>query len=126
MIFKQNMIVIITNGRLAGKKAVVLSQLDEQHILVAGVNRVPVPSEDYMPAWEKRRNEKFLTFIKKININHVLASRYKADIGLGKLDAESVLQDMAAKEKASKEVNSIMNNAREAGKAKWLFTLLKF
>lgn len=51
MIFKQNMIVVITNGRLAGKKAVVLGEVDEHTILVAGINRVPSQSEDYMPAW---------------------------------------------------------------------------
>lgn len=126
MIFKQNMIVIITNGRLAGKKAVVLGELDQQHIVVAGVNRIPVKSEDYMPSWEKRKNEKFLTFIKKININHVIATRYKADIGLAKLDANSAVEDIEAKNACNEKANSIMKSAFEEKKVKWLFTTLKF
>lgn len=126
MIFKQNMIVVITNGRLAGKKAVVIGQLDEQNLVVAGINRTPTKSEDYMPAWMTRRNSKFLTFIKKINMDHVLATRYKADIGLSKFEAASAVANLETKKTTNEEVNSIMKAAFEENKAKWLFTALKF
>lgn len=126
MIFKPSMIVVITNGRLAGKKAVVLREIDEHHIFVAGIAHTPVASEDYIPAWQKRRNARFLTFLKKININHVLATRYKADIGLADLKADEAIADIEAKKVANTEVNAIMKNAYDAKKAKWLFTTLKF
>lgn len=126
MIFKQNMIVVITNGRHAGKKGVVVKELDEHTILVAGVERVPVESADYMPSWQKRRNEKFATFIKKINIRHALATRYKADIGLANLDFSDAVSDAGAKKSANTWVNSVMKDAYEAKKAKWLFTSLVF
>lgn len=120
------MIVVITNGRLAGKKAVVLREIDEHHIFVAGIAHTPVASEDYIPAWQKRRNARFLTFLKKININHVLATRYKADIGLADLKADEAIADIEAKKVANTEVNAIMKNAYDAKKAKWLFTTLEF
>ncbi|KAI4293040.1 large subunit ribosomal protein L27e [Pancytospora philotis] len=126
MIFKPNMIVVLTNGRLAGKKAVVVKELDEQNVLVAGVARTPVASEDFTPAWLKRRNAKFMTFIKKVNINHVLATRYKADIGLAGLKVNSAVEDLEAKKSANSEANTLMKNAYEASKSKWLFTPLKF
>ena len=58
MIFRQNMIVLITNGRLAGKKAVVVKELENDMLLVAGISRLPVESADFLPNWQKRRNEK--------------------------------------------------------------------
>ena len=126
MIFKQNMIVVITNGRLAGKKAVVLGEVDEHTIVVAGVNRIPAKSEDYMPAWQQRKNAKFLTFIKKINMNHVLATRYKADIGLSKVSLKDAVESIESRQAANGEANKIMKNAFEESKSKWLFTTLKF
>lgn len=126
MIFKPNMIVVLTNGRLAGKKAVVLKALENGHILVAGINRIPTLSEEFMTAAQKRKNEKFLTFIKKVNVNHVLATRYRADIGLTALDINNSIQDLAVKRGMNEEANKIMKNAYESKKAKWLFTSLKF
>ena len=126
MIFKQNMVVVLTNGRLAGKKGVVVGQLDDQHILVAGVNRVPKKSEDYMPAWEVRKNSKFLTFVKKVNVNHLLATRFKADVGLPSIDTKAAIADNEAKQSTNGKVNEAMKRAMEDGKSKWLFTALKF
>lgn len=126
MIFKPNMIVVLTNGRLAGKKAVVVGEIDEHTIVVAGVNRLPSPSEDYMPTWQKKKNEKFLTFIKKVNIHHVLATCFKADIGLPKMEAAEIIADLAAKKAANEETERCMRAAYEAKKAKFLFTALKF
>ncbi|KAI5171833.1 large subunit ribosomal protein L27e [Pancytospora epiphaga] len=126
MIFKQNMIVVITNGRHAGKKGVVVKELDENTILVAGVERVPVETADYMPSWQKRRNEKFVTFIKRLNVRHALATRYKADIGLSEIDFSEVVTDADAKRSANSRANSVMKDAYEARKSKWLFTTLAF
>jgi len=126
MLFKPNMIVVITKGRLAGKKAVVVKNLESNMLLVAGIDRIPVSSEDYLPSWQKRRNEKFVTFIKKINIAHILATRYKADIGLTELDTESVTENATAKEALNTQANSILKDAYENSKAKWLFTTLSF
>lgn len=126
MIFKPNMIVLISNGRLAGKKAVVVKELENNMIVVAGVVRVPVESPDYLPTWQKRKNEKFVTFIKKINIKHVIATRYKADIGLEAVEVENAIENINAKATLNGEANKILKNAYEAKKAKWLFTQLKF
>lgn len=126
MIFKPNMIVVITNGRLAGKKAVVVKEVDDSTVVVAGINRIPSPTENYMQSWEKRKNEKFLTFIKKINVNHIIATRYKADVGLSSLEIDGSLADLKAKQVANEAANKILKSAYESKKAKWLFTSLKF
>lgn len=60
------MIVVITKGRLAGKKAVVVKNLENNMLVVCGIDRLPVESPDYLPNWQKRRNEKFNTFQKSL------------------------------------------------------------
>lgn len=126
MIFTPNMIVLLTKGRLAGKKAVVVKVLDNNMLIVAGVGRTPVESEDYLANWEKRRNEKLLTFIKKINVKHVLATRFKADVGLNTVDTNNILESRQEKTAANIKVNEILKSALDNQKAKWLFTSLKF
>lgn len=126
MIFRQNMIVLITNGRLAGKKAVIVKELENDMLLVSGISRTPTESADFLPTWQKRRNEKFVSFVKKINAKHVLATRYKADIGLDKLPVEENLESVTNKSALNTQANQILKNAYEAKKAKWLFTQLSF
>lgn len=127
MIFKPNMIVVLTKGRLAGKKAVVLKEAGENMILIAGVSRTPTESPDYLPNWQKRRNEKFVTFVKKVNIKHVLATRYKADVGLSELDIEGgALEDINIRATVNSQANRILKGAFENSKARWLFSALKF
>lgn len=126
MLFKPNMIVVITKGCLAGKKAVVIKNLENNMLLVAGIGRTPIQSEDYLPNWQKRRNEKFVSFIKKINIKHVLATRYKADVGLTNLDVEGATDSLTAKSALNAQANAILKDAYASKKAKWLFTTLSF
>lgn len=126
MIFKPNMIVILTKGRLAGKKAVVIKELENNMILVAGINRTPVENAPHLPEWEKRKNAKFLTFIKKANSNHLLATRYKADLGLADLKCDNIFDDIKGKNDAKTQANSLLKSAFDNNKSKWLFTSLKF
>lgn len=151
MLFQKNMIVVLTNGRLAGKKGVVLEVLNDKYLLVGGVNRVPIETSSVMPDWQIQKNKKFLTFIKKINMSHVIATRYKAFIDMASLNYEKVLsylnesEEQKAEKKHCEEedalfaekklnekivlnekFNTIMKRHYEEGIAKWLFTELKF
>lgn len=126
MIFKPNMIVVLTHGRLAGKKGVVVGQLNENTIVVAGINRTPVPSQDFMPKWQKVKNEKFLTFVKKVNVNHVIATRYKADVADDSMKPADMLADLNAKRQANVEMNKLLRAAYDANRSRFLFTELKF
>lgn len=126
MIFKPSMIVVLTKGRFAGKKAVVLKEAGDNMIFVAGINRTPTESPDYLPNWQKRRNEKFITFVKKLNIKHALATRYKADVGLSELNAEDITEDINIRTTFNSQANRILKSAFENGKARWLFSSLKF
>lgn len=125
MLFIPNMIVIPTSGKFAGKKAVVIKNIDERTCLIAGVQKIPKKSEDYLSKEEKRKNDRFLSFVKKINVRHLMATRYKADIGLGEVDYNNI-SDVNSKKEVRNKVVEVLKKAQENGKAKFLFTELKF
>lgn len=126
MVFQENMIVVVKNGRLAGKKGIVLKELEFGMLLIGGVNRIPSPVKDYMASWQKRKAEKFLTFVKKINSSHVLATRYKSGVDIGKLKIEGNEFDVTAKNLLNKKLNLTLKEALDQKKAKFLFTELQF
>lgn len=126
MIFVPNMIAIITSGKNAGKKAVVIKQLDERTVLTACMVRVPVESRDSDPKWVKRRNAKFYVILKRYNICHLLATRYKADIGLGSIDYTGLSENAETKRMVTDRAKDVMMKAWNENKTKFLFSSLVF
>lgn len=124
MIFSENMCVVLTKGRFAGKKAVVLKVTDN-HLIVGGVERMPSQVKETMSAAEKIKAERFKTFTKKINFRHVLATRY-----FGEVDAETVLSnaniaDPADKKEVNVKVNQTLLALKEKEKKHFLFSELE-
>lgn len=126
MIFVPNMIVVVTSGKNAGKKAAVIKQIDERYVLTACVVRVPTGAEDHEPKWIKRRNAKFYVVLKKYNINHLLATRYKADMGLSAIDYSGLADSVEAKKVLVDKTKDVMMKAWKENKAKFLFSSLSF
>ncbi|KAG5859842.1 ribosomal protein L27 [Encephalitozoon hellem] len=126
MLFVPNMIVVVTSGKNAGKKAVVIKQLDERYVLTACVVRIPKESEDYQPKWIKRRNSKFYVILKKYNISHLIATRYKADLGLSAIDYSGIDQNAETKRVLTDKTKDSMMKAWKESKAKFLFSSLSF
>ena len=60
------MIVIPTAGKFAGKKAVVIKNIDDRICLIAGVQRLPKESEDYMSKVEKKKMIDFYHLLRKL------------------------------------------------------------
>jgi large subunit ribosomal protein L27e len=126
MIFVPNMIAIPLRGKNAGKKAVVVKVLPgEDFVLTAIMVRTPMESKDSDERWVKRRNAKFYILLKKYRIKHLLATRYKADIGLAALDYDGI-SDVEKRKLATDRAREVMKKAREESKAKFLFSELKF
>lgn len=121
MIFKKNMVVVLTHGRLAGKKAVVLKIIDEEYILVGGINRLPYKIEEYMSIQEKMKAEKFLTFIKKINIKHTIATRYIVEIDTNSIDLTIDIKNLIKKAELNKKINIEFKKLFENKKDHFLF-----
>ncbi len=83
LIYKQGQVVVLNSGKYAGKKAVVLTNyFDGQknkkfsHCLVAGVARYPRKITKDMSEKKIQRRIKVKPFVKYVNTNHLILTRY--------------------------------------------------
>merc|ERR1712216_463095 len=90
---KDGKIVVILQGRYAGKKAVILKTMDDNtkerpygHCVVAGIDKAPRPITRAMckptPAMKKRASIK--AFVKIMNFTHLMPTRYSLDAATSK------------------------------------------
>merc|ERR1712019_246956 len=121
---KSGRVVILTAGKYAGKKAVVVKESNEGtqerlygHALVAGIDRYPRKVTKSMG----KRN-KMKPFVKVINYNHIMPTRYSVDINLNKelVNKESV-KDMTKRKTAKAHVKTQFEERYKTGKNKWFF-----
>ncbi len=80
---KAGRVVILLAGRRAGKKAVIVKQFDEgkkgkafPHALVAGVERAPMKVAKKMSKKKIARRSTLKPFVKIVNYNHILPTRF--------------------------------------------------
>lgn len=81
---KAGRVVILLAGRRAGKKAVIVKQYDEGkkgktfgHALVAGVERCPLKVTKKMSQKRIEKRSKLKPFVKFVNYNHILPTRFQ-------------------------------------------------
>jgi large subunit ribosomal protein L27e len=80
---KSGRVVLILNGRYAGRKAVIVKNYDEAtsdkpygHALVAGIDRYPLRVNKKMGKKRTARRCKIKPFVKVVNYNHIMPTRY--------------------------------------------------
>ena len=111
---KQGRICILTSGRFAGKKAIILNQHDSSanrkfpHALVAGIERHPRRVTRRMGKKRIARKSHIKPFIKSVNLAHLLPTRYVVkDFQLDGV-TDSALTDAAVKKEAKKNLRTIL------------------
>ncbi|KAI7820952.1 ribosomal L27e protein family-domain-containing protein [Gamsiella multidivaricata] len=131
---KSGKVAVILNGRYAGKKAVIVKNIDEGtkergygHALVAGVERYPLKITKNMGKKRVAKRSKVKPFIKVINYNHLMPTRY----GLELETLKSVLtvdsfKEPSQREEAKKAIKKLFEERYNSGKNKWFFTKLRF
>merc|ERR1719364_204058 len=94
---KTGRIVILTGGRYAGKKALVVKTFDEGtkarafgHCLVAGVAKAPLKVTKSMGKKKIEKRTKVKAFVKYVNYNHIMPTRYVVPT---EFDAKSLVTD---------------------------------
>ncbi|KAF9090511.1 hypothetical protein BGX23_005946 [Mortierella sp. AD031] len=121
-------VVVILNGRYAGKKAVVGSkERGYGHAIVAGVERYPLKITKNMGKKRISKRSKVKPFIKVINYNHMMPTRY----GLELENLKSVLtvdsfKEPSQREEAKKAIKKLFEERYNSGKNKWFFSKLRF
>ncbi|XP_064648147.1 large ribosomal subunit protein eL27-like [Lineus longissimus] len=131
---KSGKVVLVLNGRYAGRKAVIVKNYDEGtsdkpygHALVAGVDRYPRKVTKRMGKKKIKQRSKIKAFVKVFNFNHLMPTRYSVDVNLEKsLVNKDSFRDPALKRKARREVKGKLEERYKTGKNKWFFQKLRF
>jgi len=133
-VYKPGKVAIVLQGRQAGKKVVVIKQLDEgskerpfPHAIVAGIERYPRKVTRRMGQKKLARRSKVKPFIKVINYSHLFPTRYALDLeGLkGAVTVES-FKEPSQRENSKKTIKKLFEDRYTSGKNKWFFEPLRF
>lgn len=107
-IMKAGKVVLLLSGRFAGRKAIVVKPNDEgtsdkpfSHALVAGIERYPRKVTKKMNKKKVQKRSTIKPFLKVVNYNHVMPTRYSVDISFDKANLnKETLKDPQKKKKA--------------------------
>mmetsp|Transcript_92430 Transcript_92430/g.264072 ORF Transcript_92430/g.264072 Transcript_92430/m.264072 type:complete len:146 (-) Transcript_92430:99-536(-) len=114
-IIKSGKVVVLLQGRYAGRKAVVVKTYDDgsadrkfPHAVVAGIDRYP---RKITKAMDKKKIEKrslIKPFVKHVNLTHLMPTRYQCDFDLKKV-VEEGLKDQSGNGTMRKEVRKVFS-----------------
>ncbi|XP_046678620.1 60S ribosomal protein L27 [Homalodisca vitripennis] len=131
-IMKPNKVVLVLSGRYAGKKAVIVKNFDEGtsdkqygHALVAGIDRYPRKVHKRMGKKKIHKRSKIKPFLKVMNYNHLMPTRYTLDLENEKINHKD-LKDPMKKKKLRFKVRVRLEDKYKTGKNKWFFQKLRF
>lgn len=130
---KQNKAVILLQGRYAGKKAVIVKSFDDGsrdraygHCLVAGLKKYPSKVIRKDSAKKTAKKSRVKCFIKLVNYQHLMPTRYTLDVDLKEVATIDALQSKDKKVAALKEAKAKLEERFKTGKNRWFFTKLRF
>ena len=132
---KPGKVVVVLNGRYAGKKAVIVKNFDEGDknankkfgcALVVGIDRYPLKVTKAMSDKKQERRSKMKPFVKVINYNHFMPTRYNFDVDFKNAVTMDTVKDPKKKKEARKELKAILGEKYKAGQNKWFFSKLRF
>merc|ERR1712046_71729 len=140
-IFKASNVVLLLNGRMAGKKAVIVKTFDEGtpdrpygYCLVAGIQKYPLKITKSMPEKKIAKRSKLKPFIKVVNYTHLMPTRYALEVELKSVVTTDLVNgsqaNPTARQNARKEVKKLLedkyNTSLKTGKNRWFFQKLRF
>jgi large subunit ribosomal protein L27e len=130
---KPNKVVLMLQGRQAGKKAVIVKQYDEgtkerpyPHAIVAGVERYPLKITQGMGKKKVEKRSKVKPFVKVVNYTHLMPTRYNLDIDLKQVVTNDSFKEVSERLAARKAVKKLFQERFQTGKNKWFFQKLRF
>ncbi|KAF0719527.1 Aste57867_971 [Aphanomyces stellatus] len=116
-IVKNGKVVVLLNGRYAGRKAIVVKTYDEghgdrkfAHAIVAGIDRYPRKITRSMGKKKVAKRSKVKPFVKYVNYNHIMPTRYVADIELKKVLDDEVLATPEARVESRKTIKKVFED----------------
>ncbi|KAK3077561.1 60S ribosomal protein L27B, partial [Coniosporium uncinatum] len=121
---KVGRVAIITRGRYAGKKVVICQPQDTgtkshpfPHALVAGIERYPSQITRRMSKAKQAKKSKVKPFIKIVNYNHIMPTRYTLELeGLKGVVSNDTFKEVSQREDAKKTVKKTLEERYQSGK----------
>ena len=96
-------------------------------LLVAGVERHPLQVTRRMSKKKIQRRTKVKPFLKRVNVTHVMPTRYAVDLDLASVvSVDKVYGEKAQKSKVAYQVRKLLEERYKSGKNRWFFTKLRF
>ncbi|ORY03384.1 hypothetical protein K493DRAFT_311750 [Basidiobolus meristosporus CBS 931.73] len=131
---KPGKVAIVLQGRYAGKKVVVVKNFDEGtkeraygHAIVAGVERYPLKVNKSMGKKRISKRSKVKPFIKVVNYNHIMPTRYGLELEeIKKAVSPESFKEPTQRNASKKAIKKLFEERYTTGKNKWFFTKLRF
>eukprot|EP00300_Choanocystis_sp_HF-7_P036727 c52623_g1_i1.p1 GENE.c52623_g1_i1~~c52623_g1_i1.p1 ORF type:complete len:151 (+),score=7.34 c52623_g1_i1:39-455(+) len=133
---KPQKVVILLNGRYAGRKGVIIKNFDDGvngrqygHALVAGIDKYPLKVTKSMGKKRLEKRSRIKPFVKIVNYQHMMPTRYGMDIDLKEVNKamEDTPNDISkARIEARKSIRKSFMSRNSEGKNRWFFTKLRF
>ncbi|KAK0549893.1 60S ribosomal protein L27B [Tilletia horrida] len=132
--YKPGKVAVVLQGRHAGKKVVVIKQYDDgskerayPFVLAAGIERYPLKVTKSMGAKKLAKRSKVKPFIKVINYNHLMPTRYALELeGLKGAVSTETFKEVSQREDAKKVIKKLLEERYASGKNRWFFQPLRF
>ncbi|KAI1869139.1 uncharacterized protein JN550_006126 [Neoarthrinium moseri] len=97
------------------------------HAIVAGIERYPAQITRRMSKARQEKRSKIKPFIKVVNYNHLMPTRYTLELdGLKGAVSNDTFKEVSQREDAKKNVKKALEERYTSGKNRWFFTPLKF
>mmetsp|Transcript_3688 Transcript_3688/g.7891 ORF Transcript_3688/g.7891 Transcript_3688/m.7891 type:complete len:157 (-) Transcript_3688:76-546(-) len=135
---KSGKVVIVLAGRYAGKKAIIVKAYDEgskerpfPHALVAGIDRYPLKVAKAMSKAKILKRSAIKPFVKHINYQHLMPTRYQVDIEVKQVVIPGSLKKLDTRVETRKDVKKLFQQRYlERGKntlgVQYFFKKLRF
>ncbi|KAL4896577.1 ribosomal L27e protein family-domain-containing protein [Aspergillus ambiguus] len=131
---KVGRVAIITRGRYAGKKVVIVQPNDNgskahpfPYAIVAGIERYPLKVTRRMGKKTVEKRSRIKPFIKVVNYNHLMPTRYTLELeGLKGAVSADTFKEVSQREDAKKTIKKALEDRYTSGKNRWFFTPLRF
>ena len=95
------------------------------HALVAGIDRYPSTVTRRMSKATQTKRSKLKPFIKIINYNHLMPTRYTLELeGLKGVISNDTFKEVSQREEAKKNVKKALEERYTSGKNRWFFSPL--
>merc|ERR1719155_385473 len=115
---KTGRICVLTGGRMAGKKGLIVKCYDEgtkarpfPHALVAGVAKAPMKVNKNMGKKKVQKRSKCKAFVKYVNYNHLMPTRYvvPTEFDAKGLVTDAQMESHETKAEARKSLKAVLD-----------------